>query len=239
MNGDFDLALLDYTESIDAATQTQAWVPLTRTLAPRGVLHMDQGDWDAAAQDVTSSLTIIDTHKLADYGTSSTTYAAAARLSLHDSDIEAARTALARAMHLRVLVTWATPWASVVLRLQLAGAHLVLGDPRGARIILHEIDDVLHHRPRLGLLNDQVDALRQRLSAAGPGGRTTTLSTAELRLLPYLQTHLTLAEIAGRLYVSRHTVATQAKSIYSKLGASTGGEAIRRARRSASSPTTG
>jgi LuxR family transcriptional regulator, maltose regulon positive regulatory protein len=230
LNGDFDLALLDYTESIDAATQTQAWVPLTRMLALRAVLHMDQGDWDAAAQDVTSSLTVIDTHKLVEYGTSSTTYAAAARLSLHHSDIEAARTALAQAMRLRVLVTWATPWASVILRLQLAGAHLAIGDPRGARIILHEIDDVLHHRPRLGLLNDQVDALRQKLSAAGPGGRTTTLSTAELRVLPYLQTHLTLAEIAGRLYVSRHTVATQAKSIYSKLGASTRGEAITRAR---------
>ena len=118
----------------------------------------------------------------------------------------------------------------MILRRQLAGARLALGDPRGARIILHEIDDVLHHRPRLGLLNDQVDALRQQLSAAGPGARTTTLSTAELRLLPDLQTHLTLAEIAGRLYVSRHTVATQAKSISSKLGASTRGEAITRAR---------
>ncbi len=230
LNGDFDLALLDYTASIDAAAQTQAWVPLTRMLALRAVLHMDQGDWDTAAQDVTSSLDVIDTHNLAEYGTSATTYAAAARLSLHDSDVEAARTALAQAMHLRVLVTWATPWASVILRLQLVGAHLALGDPRGARIILHEIDDVLHHRPRLGLLNDQVEAVRQQLSEAGPGGRTTTLSTAELRLLPYLQTHLTLAEIAGRLYVSRHTVATQAKSIYSKLAASTRGEAVTRAR---------
>jgi LuxR family maltose regulon positive regulatory protein len=230
MNGDLDDALLDYTESIDAATQTQTWVPLTRMLALRAVLHMDMGDWDAAAHDVTSSLSVIDTHNLAQYGTSATTYAAAARLSLHNSDIEAARAALSHAMHLRVLVTWATPWASVILRLQLVGAHLALGDPRGARIILHEIDDVLHHRPRLGLLNDHIEDMRQQLSAAGPGGRTTTLSTAELRLLPYLQTHLSLAEIAARLYLSRHTVATQAKSIYTKLAASTRSEAITRAR---------
>ena len=60
MNGDFDLALLDYTESIDAATQTQAWVPLTRMLALRAVLHMDQGDWDAAARDVN---VIVDHHR--------------------------------------------------------------------------------------------------------------------------------------------------------------------------------
>ena len=230
MSGDLDHALLDYTESIDAATQTQAWVPLTRMLALRAVLHMDRAEWDAAGRDVASSLTVIDNHNLAEYATSSTTYAAAARLSLHDGNMETARAALARAMHLRVLVTWATPWASVILRLQLAGAHLALGDPRGARIIVHEIDDVLHHRPELGLLNDQVEAVRQQLSAAGPGGRTTTLSTAELRLLPYLQTHLTLAEIAARLYLSRHTVSTQSKSIYSKLGASNRSEAITNAR---------
>jgi len=230
MQGDLDDALLDYAESIDVAEQTQAWVPMTRMLALRAVLEMDLDDWDAAAKDVDRSLAVIDGHDLSEYAASATTYAAAARLSLHHGDHAAARAALVPAMKLREQVSWATPWASVVLRLQLANALLALDDPRGARIILREIEDVLHHRPELGAFNDQVDRLSDRLAAARMGTPTTTLSGAELGLLPYLQTHLTLAEIAERLYVSRHTVATHTKSIYRKFGVSSRGEAVEHAR---------
>ena len=230
MQGDRLAAVKVYTESIDAGIQTAAWVPLTRMLALRAALQLDLGDWDAAAEDVERSLTVIDAHNLAEYGTSAITYAVAARLALHRGDTTVARLELSKAMRLRELVSWATPWASVILRLQLIDAHLALGDPRGARIILREVDDVLHHRPRLGALNDMIEDRRRSLSKAGVGSRTTTLTAAELRVLPYLQTHLTLAEIAERLYVSRNTLATEAKSIYHKLGATTRSEAIRRAR---------
>ncbi len=56
------------------------------------------------------------------------------------------------------------------------------------------------------------------------------MTTAELRLLPLLPTHLSFREIADRLYVSRHTVKTQAISIYRKLGVSSRSEAIERVR---------
>ena len=46
------------------------------------------------------------------------------------------------------------------------------------------------------------------------------LTPAELWLLPYLQTHLTMGEIGERLFVSRNTVSSQVTSIYRKLGAS-------------------
>ena len=51
---------------------------------------------------------------------------------------------------------------------------------------------------------------------------------AELRLLPYLQTHLTLPEIGARLFISRNTVATEVGSIYRKLGVSSRAEAVER-----------
>ena len=57
-----------------------------------------------------------------------------------------------------------------------------------------------------------------------------SLTTAELRLLPLLQTHLTFPEIGARLHVSRHTVKTQAISIYQKLDVSSRSEAIERMR---------
>jgi LuxR family maltose regulon positive regulatory protein len=56
-----------------------------------------------------------------------------------------------------------------------------------------------------------------------------SLTGAELRLLPYLATHLTFPEIATRLFISRNTAKTEAISIYRKLGASSRSDAIERA----------
>ncbi len=58
----------------------------------------------------------------------------------------------------------------------------------------------------------------------------STLTTAELRLLPMLTTHLTFRQIAHELYVSTNTVRTQGASIYRKLDASSRAEAVTRAR---------
>ena len=54
----------------------------------------------------------------------------------------------------------------------------------------------------------------------------SSLTAAELRLVPYLATHLTFREIGERLYVSRHTVKTQAVAIYRKVDASSRSEAV-------------
>ena len=56
-----------------------------------------------------------------------------------------------------------------------------------------------------------------------------SLTGAELRLLPYLATHLTFPEIAGRLFISRNTVKSEAVAIYRKFGVSSRSEAIERA----------
>ena len=55
-------------------------------------------------------------------------------------------------------------------------------------------------------------------------------TAAELRILQLLPTHLTLSEIADRLYISRNTVKTQVASIYRKLRSSTRTEAVREGR---------
>ena len=55
------------------------------------------------------------------------------------------------------------------------------------------------------------------------------LTPAELRLLPYLQTHLTIREIAERLFVSRNTVNSEVGSIYRKLGVSSRNDAVEHA----------
>jgi LuxR family maltose regulon positive regulatory protein len=57
-----------------------------------------------------------------------------------------------------------------------------------------------------------------------------SLTTAEIRVLQFLPTNLSFREIAGRLYVSRFTVKSQALSVYRKLSVSSRTEAVERAR---------
>ena len=67
-------------------------------------------------------------------------------------------------------------------------------------------------------------------TATGPDGAwAMSLTGAELRLLPYLATHLTFPGIATRLFISRNTVKSEAVSIYRKLGVSSRSDAIERA----------
>ena len=62
--------------------------------------------------------------------------------------------------------------------------------------------------------------------AGRPEHQGVHLTAAELRLLPLLATHLSFPEIAGEMFLSRHTVKSQAISIYRKLGASSRSQAI-------------
>ena len=80
-------------------------------------------------------------------------------------------------------------------------------------------------------LRHQVDSMR----LAAPGA--STLTAAELRLLPFLATHLSFREIGEKLFVSANTVRTQAGSVYRKLIVTCRSEAIERAREFGLLPT--
>ena len=131
----------------------------------------------------------------------------------------------------RPACTFALPFVAVRVRLQLAKVHRAIGDHTTARHLLREVDDVLLHRPALGRLVDEVSEFRGSLTSGVQVGATggSPLTPAELRLLPYLQTHLTIGEIAGRVFVSRNTVSTQVGSIYRKLGVSSRNDAVEQA----------
>ena len=120
---------------------------------------------------------------------------------------------------------------AVGVGLELTRVHLALGDAAAARTTFRETEQVLALRPDMGVLVEDARELRERLAAtSGPAGAwAMSLTGAELRLLPYLATHLTIPEIATRLFISRNTVKTEAVSIYRKLSASSRSEAIERA----------
>ena len=198
--------------------------------AELALLAMGAGDWQEAADRVTRALAIVEHRRLHDYLQGLLTFAGAARLALHRGDLDDARVQLGRAMRGRTSATHAVPFVAVRLRLQLAMAYLDLSEPKTARHLLNEIDDILIHRPALGCLIDEVDAVRVRATHANVGGAgASPLSPAELRLLPYLQTHLTIAQIGARLFLSRNTVNSEFQSIYRKLGVSSRHDAVQQA----------
>ncbi len=154
-----------FSESIEVTTSVDGFEdPEARYLAYRAVLSMDRGDWASAERDVELAVSVIDSAHLAEYAVNSIVEAARARLLLHRNENETGRESLFRAMRLRTSVTWVNPWGAVWLRLEMADAHLVLGDPEAARTLLQEAEGILHRRPKLGRLRARADALRQTLS---------------------------------------------------------------------------
>ena len=142
----------------------------------------------------------------------------------------AARQYVARAARLRPLLTYALPVVSAQALLELARSYIGLGDPGGARAVLRQAQDIFQPRPDLGVLPDAGGraASQTRHDHDREANGASSLTTAELRLLPLLPTHLTLGEISQRLYVSRNTVKTQAIAIYRKFGVSSRRAAIAR-----------
>jgi LuxR family transcriptional regulator, maltose regulon positive regulatory protein len=97
--------------------------------------------------------------------------------------------------------------------------------------MLREIDAILRRRPQLGTVPGQVAELRAKVGTGDHNAQgASTLTAAELRVLPMLTTHLTFKEIGERLFLSRHTVKSHAMSIYRKLDASSRSAAVQRAR---------
>ena len=194
-------------------------------------LAMDRGEWAEAADRLGRALATIEQCRMHDFVFAIPACAGAARLSVHRGDLNDAHRQLTRAMRARPSATHLLPYHAVRPRLQLAKVYLAIADLGTGHQLLREIDDVLAHRPALGTLVEEVKDFRGVLASSAvskPAG-TLPLTPAELRLLPYLQTHLTADKIAERLFLSSHTVKTEIKAIYRKLGVSSRNDAVQRA----------
>lgn len=215
--------------AFDVAVQVGGMSAASVALAERALVAIDRHDWTEAGALADEGLEIVRTYDLSDYGPSSLLYAVMGRVWVRRSDVTRARETLVHAARLRLALTYAIPTLAVQARLELARGYLELSDTAGARVVVREIGDILHIRPGLGDLARQADEVRARLDAIRGGTvGASSLTTAELRLVPLLSTHLSFREIGERLHVSRHTVKTQAISVYRKLGVSSRSAAIGR-----------
>ena len=124
---------------------------------------------------------------------------------------------------------WHTPAAKsergrgILMMGRLMDSVLIHHGPTGTRVLL-----------QCRLPEDPVGSeLATRLNGAGGHAGTPiaiSLTSAEIRVLQLLPTHLSLDEIGEKLCVSRNTVKTHVAAVYRKLHASTRTEAVQRGR---------
>ena len=198
-------------------------------LAVRASLAMARRDWAAATRYARESHDRFEQMQFPASASSVLAHAVAARVAIHRGEMTRGREELVHAQLVRPLASYALPSTTVFALLEVAQAYLALADPAGAGAAVAEAERILKRRPDLGALAEQLAEMRRRshgsaASLAGP----STLTPAELRVLPMLSTHLKFEEIAARLFVSRHTVKSHVVSIYGKLGVSNRGEAVER-----------
>ena len=181
---------------------------------------MAHSQWDQAGAFASRAHTHLRQAGVEDSFAAALTSAVRARVALHRADVPAARRELFDALRLRHLLTYAHPHWAVQFRIAPIRVHLALHDVAGARTLMREIDEILKRRPGLGTLVDEADALRAQLAqqrgSSVPGA--STLTAAELRLLPLLSTHLSVPEIAAELFLSTRTVEWHLRKVFAKLG---------------------
>ncbi|HEX2409771.1 MAG TPA: AAA family ATPase, partial [Solirubrobacteraceae bacterium] len=215
--GELDAADDLLADVVEASAELEVHEPAAVALSERAAIAIERDAWVRAEELSDRALLIIRRARLEEYPTSALVYAVAARVALHRGDTQRAGALLARTQRMRPGLTYALPHVAVQTRLELSRAYLTMADAGGAETMLREIAGLLRRQPDLGTLSAQAQELRvslQTMRAQAPGA--STLTEAELRVLPFLATHLSFREIAERLFLSRHTVKSHAMAIYHK-----------------------
>jgi LuxR family maltose regulon positive regulatory protein len=215
--------------TVERARQLSLPPAVAMALGERTILAIERRDWTAAADLAGEGVTLVEELHLGGYLQAIVVYATAARVAAHRGEVVTAKHYAALASRLRPVCTTAVPLSAHFL-LQLAHAYLELADPAGARTVLRQVRDILRLRPDLGTVARRADELEQMLDTIRVGAvGASSLTAAELRLLPLLATHLSYRDIGERLFLSRNTVKSEAVSLFRKLGVSSRGDAVTKA----------
>jgi LuxR family transcriptional regulator, maltose regulon positive regulatory protein len=123
------------------------------------------------------------------------------------------------------------PWYVAEVRIVLARVALRLSDVVGARALIEAAGLAVRATPEAPVLAEWLEDTSAQVEAYSSSAVDTpaSLTTAELKILGLLPTHLSFREMGARLYVSPNTVKTQAQAVYRKLDASSRSEAVSRA----------
>jgi LuxR family maltose regulon positive regulatory protein len=229
--GDTDRADETFADVVETATRLGVSVGASVGLAGRALIAAERGRSSAADELARRARLVVDAAHLDGYAPTVLVYAASAGCAIGRGRRGSAGGFVERAEGLVSVLTYAVPWLAGLTRVELARVHLALGNRARVHELLDEIDGITARVPDLGIVGARAAGLRLELERGrgGEDGWASTLTAAELRLLPFLATYLSFRQIAERLEISRNTVKTQAIAVYRKLGVSSRSEAIERA----------
>ena len=196
-------------------------------LTQLAVLALTEDDWEAAAALITRARAQVDRHGLAGSATVALVFAASAVVRAQRGRVDEARSDLDAALRLQAMLIDFAPWYEIELRVLVARAAIRLSDVNVAKTALVEASRLMRLAPEAATLQAWLQEAWARHDAFG--GPSAVLTTAELRIMRYLPTHLSFREIAAREYVSSNTVKSQANAVYRKLNVSCRSEAVTRA----------
>ncbi|MFY9864483.1 MAG: hypothetical protein WAK58_11765, partial [Trebonia sp.] len=201
LEGDLARAEPILARALDLATQAGSLPLAGMILAEQCGVAAERDDWPEVTTLARRAATIVETGHFGDYWTSALVYAWASRASAYRGDVGQARFYLGRASRLRPLLTYALPVGSVQALLEMTRSYITLADPEGAAAVLAQVHDILQQRPDLGVLPELAGQLQASLAMANARAvGASSLTAAELRLLPLLATHLSYQEIGERLF---------------------------------------
>lgn len=204
------------------------------------VVHGAANDWPRAFDSARAARRSITEHGLDEMPTLALVTAMGALTEAMDGDPVRARADVVLTRRHLLRLRHVAGWVTVPALLAIGRACLLLGDRACARAALDDAEGHLHRRPEAVRLHAELTELATQVRSArdtlpvGP----SALTAAELRVLHYLPTNLTHAEIAQRLFVSRNTAKSHAAALYRKLGATSRGEAVEIARAAGLLPST-
>jgi LuxR family maltose regulon positive regulatory protein len=231
LEGDLDAAEVKLREAADLSAlelpSVHAWA-----LAELSVCAFWRGDWEAVRELAERARVEVELHGLQDYASASVVYAASSVSCAYWRQPAEARRDAMRAARLLSSLSRMMPWKGVEGRVLIAHAYLRLGDVGAAHEALREASRELsrHRLQDAPGLRAQLAAAREAMASAVQTSMGPALTSAEIRVVQFLPTHLSFREIAERLHVSRNTVKTQVISAYRKLGAANRTEAVEAAR---------
>jgi LuxR family maltose regulon positive regulatory protein len=225
LSGDFDAAIPLLDEGIEIGFVYPA--AAVSGFTQKAAIAILNNDWQSARRFVLRARELYEHFRLENVPSQAPFPAVAAMLAAHDGDLEAAAAFAARGRNLVSRMVDMAPWLSVETKLVLGQVEHRLGQPSSAAQLAKEARSTLERLPDAVSLQENLRAFEDAI-----GSRTTpaeALTTAEIRLLSFLPTHLTFGQIADELCLSVNTVKSQAKAIYRKLDAMSRHDAVDRA----------
>ena len=228
--GTVDEGMADLAAGCQIAKELDISHVRAQCLAAQATVRLSLGQAGVAGELAVAARAVVFDNKLEHLPTSAPIFTASALVLLATGQRREAVDDASRALRLTALMEPIAPWHAVEGRLRLGQTYWQLGDRERARVLTEEAREHYVPAARSPLLDQMLKDAESQVAAVEETPGPSLLTTAELRVLQYLPSHLSFPEIGQRLYLSRHTVKSQALSAYRKLGVASRSGAVTTAR---------